>query len=230
VDPTNQLDWPNDKLGNKLPLAALVTIHSGAPDTQASGAARINFDTTRVTATQLRQLGLNRFTASQIAGHAFTSYSSLFAVRGMNLTYAGELLNVATFSTTTTTTGKFNINTASAAALETIPSMTSDVANAIVQQQTSGYETLGAVANLAGFTTRSLGAIADSLTIGSNTWIVRAYGQNGSASTAIEAVVGMRSNQIQVISCNRLHTVQIPSWWDWDQQTTSNVQAGTTTQ
>jgi hypothetical protein len=145
-------------------------------------------------------------------------------------TYAGELLNVATFSTTTTTTGKFNINTASAAALETIPSMTSDVANAIVQQQTSGYETLGAVANLAGFTTRSLGAIADSLTIGSNTWIVRAYGQNGSASTAIEAVVGMRSNQIQVISCNRLHTVQIPSWWDWDQQTTSNVQAGTTTQ
>jgi len=156
------------------------------------------------------------------------NFPELYALPGMTTSQEALLLDNVTFSTATRTTGTINLNTATLPVLQSIPFVSSTVAEAIVQQQSSGFTTgLGELANL-GLTGPLLGEVATGFTVGSDTWIVRAYGQSGGVGSAEEAVVGFRNSQLQIISINRLHTAGIPSWWGWDSTTTSTQQAGVT--
>ena len=59
-------------------------------------------------------------------------------------------------------------------------------------------------------TTRQLGQLADSFTVGGDTWLVRAYGESGGVGVAVEAAVGLRGGQVQVINWERLGTAGDP--------------------
>ena len=224
---TTTLTLPTDQNGATLPLAALLTVDSGAPNTQASGSARINLGARGVNVTALTRLGLSRNLAMQLAARApFTSFQTLSAVPGVNTSAMERLLNAVTFTTAKRTQGKINLNTATQAVLQTVPSITTDVASSIVAQQSSGFSTLGALATVPGITARQLGQIADSFTVGGDTWLVRAYGESGGVGVAVEAVVGLRNGQVQVINWNRLSTGTIPTWWGWVADPTQTLDAG----
>lgn len=242
ITPTTT-DWPTDQDGNNLPLASIVTVDSQSPMTNANGQTMINLSTARgstaggrvslnnAAQTALRRLearGLSTRGTSQLASHLpINSFHTLFS-KIPNLSQADEevLLNNVTFSTATTKSGLYNINTTAEGVLDTIPNMTDGIASAIVQQQATGYSNLGALVSVGGMSRDKLMDLADELTVASNTWIARIYGQNGSVGVAYEAVIRNTNSQVQIVNLNRLNTAGIPSWWAWDAEPTATLQAG----
>jgi type II secretory pathway component PulK len=219
---------PTDIAGNPTPLAALFTVDAGSPTTQAVGTARTNFNTRNINRLTLARLGIRGNLANEIATRGpFTSFRTLFALPGMNRTIITSLLNVASFTTATRATGKLNLNTVSQAVLQTVPNLPQATATSLLQQQTAGFQTLGALASVQGITTGQLAQVADYFTIGSDTWIVRTYGKDEDTYYAEEAVVGFRNGKIKVISQEKINTSGVPEWWNWDTTTTGSEDAGT---
>jgi general secretion pathway protein K len=227
---TTVAQYPVDQNGANLPLAALLTVDSGSPNLRADGTARVNFNSRALAMTAVRALGINQQLATAIVTRArqrpYTSFADLFSTPGMNNAAITSLLNAATFTTNTRLTGKLNLNTATQAVLQTLPTVSSDLAAAIVAQQSTGFSTLGQLTSVQGITAAQLRQISDNFTIGGDTWTARIYGQSGGAGVAYEAVIGMRNKQVQVVNLNRLNTVGVPSWWAWSDQTTSTLDAG----
>ncbi len=232
---TTVLPLPTDSSGNILPLASMFTVDSGAPNVSYTGTALINLSTRPSAAVGLRLITLGvsrqivaRLTSTAVGNPPVTSWAALLSLPGVNSAQEQILLNNVTFSSATRLTGEINLNTASLAVLESIPNVTPTIAQAIVSQQSSTFQGLGGLATVGGISRTLLPTLAGSFVVGSDTWIVRAYGESGGVGSAEEAVVGFRNNQLQIISVNRLHTAGIPSWWGWDTTTTSTQQAGVT--
>ena len=147
----------------------------------------------------------------QIAARApLTSFSALLALPGVDAETARTLLDVVTFTNDKRIEGKINLNTAPQAVLRTLPAVTPGVASAIVSQQSAGFHSLGDLANVRSVDQPRLAKIADSFTVGSDTWIVRAYGRSGGVGVAVEAVVGLRDGRAQVLTWTRLSTTGHP--------------------
>lgn len=212
---------PTDANGNVLPLAALFTVDSGAPNTQASGSPRL-----MLSAAVLQRLGVRNPPA---AATRATSFQQLFQQLRVSSNIQQQILNEVTFSNPTTITrlpGKINLNTATQAVLQTIPNITSSMASSIVSQQSTGFSSLGQLATSAGLTPTQVEQTADDFSIGSDTWIVRAWGESGGIGSAIEASVRLTNGQVQVINYSRLKTTTIPTWWGWDDQASTTEDAG----
>ena len=229
---TTTLTLPSDQNGNVLPLASIFTVDSGAPNTSTAGASLINLDARNGTATNsLTRLGVPGQIAATITSAPRANFKALFAVRGvtsLSPNVLSNLLNGVTFTTAARTTGKINLNTASQAVLQSIPNVSTATAATIINQQTTGFTSLGALETTAALPAAELGQIADSFTVGSDTWIVRAYGESNGVGYAEEAVVGYRNSVLQIVSTNHLHTAGIPSWWNWNSTITETQQAGVT--
>ena len=216
-----------DSAGNDLPLAALLTVDSGAPNTRADGTPRINLGQGGVDTNALMSLGISPPIAAQIAsGAPFKGFQDLLSVPGMTPEAAGRLLDAATFTGDQRTQGKINLNTATQTVLQTIPTMTSDVAAAIVDRQTDGFDSLSQFATVPGMTPPRLAQLADSVTVGGDTWLVRAYGRSGGVGVAVEATVGLRGGRVQVVTWERLNTPGVPAWWGWSAEPSTVVDAG----
>lgn len=215
---------PTDSQGNILPLATIFTVDSQAPNTQADGSARLN-------PTQaLANVGVT-LRRGQTAPTTFAALASVAGVGG-NQNRIEQLLNTMSDSGTATgTKGKINLNTASQAVLQTVlqgEGLPTSIASSIVGQQSSGFSSLGQLATIPGVTPDQALQIADNFTIGSNTWIVRGYGQYQGVGCAVEAVIRVTNSQPQVVNWDRINTTSIPQWWDWQAQSTSTIQAGVT--
>lgn len=218
---------PTDAAGNDLPLAALLTVDSGGPNTRAEGTPRINLGQGGVDVNALTQLGISQPLAGRIAAQApYTNFQGLFQVPGMTQQALQPLLDAVTFTGDERIPGKINLNTATQSVLMTVPNMTSDIAAAIVSQQTNGFDSLGQLATVSGVTPQNLAQLADSFTVGGDTWIIRAYGRSGGVGAAVEAVVGLRGGQVQILTWDRLNTAAIPAWWDWSTEPSSTADAG----
>ncbi|MGI4791548.1 MAG: helix-hairpin-helix domain-containing protein [Janthinobacterium lividum] len=216
-----------DSEGNSLPLASLLTVDSGTGNTRASDAQRINLGQPGADPTALTQAGISPDIAMQIEAQApFTSFTTLLVLPIIQPQTAGALLDTVTFTTSTRVEGKINLNTASQAVLRTLPAVTPSLASAIVNHQSSGFRKLSELTTLPKMTPPLLAQIADSVTVGSDTWIVRAYGQSGGVGTAVEAVIGLRDGRAQIITWTRLSTTGLPGWWGWETQTSSAADAG----
>ncbi len=216
-------------LSNKqLPLIDFLTVDGGAPNTGANGAAKTNLGVRGVTVQQLARLGLTQAQATQVFNRIpLTSFQQLFAIPGLTPIAQQRLLDAVCFTAATRVTGKINLNTAPSWVLQTIPNVTLDIANAIVNQQSTGFTQLSQLATINGVAGNTLGRIADNFTIGSDTWIVRAYGKSGNIGTAIEATVVLTSGKLQIQKWDRLNSVGIPAWWNWEDEPTSTTAVGT---
>jgi len=149
---------------------------------------------------------------------------------------------------TTRVEGKINVNTATAAVLETIPApMTAAIANQIVAQQTTGFTSLNTFRTAIGLTTQQFNQLSSVLGVGSDTWIVRAYGESGGVGVAVEAVIGMRTPttsttgtttagttgttgatgaQARILNWSVQPSTGVPTWWIWNDQPTGSANAG----
>ncbi|HEY3330195.1 MAG TPA: helix-hairpin-helix domain-containing protein [Capsulimonadaceae bacterium] len=227
---TTSSQYPVDANGAALPLAALLTVDSGSPNTRADGTARVNFNVRNLSINTVQRLGIRRQLAQTISQRAqtrpYTSFSDLFQTPGLSTNDMRILLNAACFTTNSRLTGKINLNTATQGVLLTLPAMTPALAATIVTQQSTGFTTLGDLASLQGITPGQLRQLSDSFTIGGDTWTARIYGTSGGISVAYEAVVGLRNKQVQVVNLKRLSTSGVPAWWNWDADSTSTLDAG----
>jgi DNA uptake protein ComE-like DNA-binding protein len=223
----SQITLPTDPEGNVLPLASLLTAESGAPSVQADGLPRVNLGQPGADQAALTQAGVSAPLAMQLAsGTTYDSFATLLALPEVQPSDAGPLLNAVTFTSETRSEGKIDLNTASEAVLRSLPAVTPGIASAIVNRQEAGFHSLGELASLPGVDGPRLAQIADSFTVGSDTWIVRAYGSGGNAHTAVEAVIGRRSGNTQILSWTRLNTMGIPAWWGWNTQSNETTDAG----
>lgn len=216
-----------DSAGVALPLASLLTVDSGAPNTRADGLPRINLGQPGVDPEALTRAGVRAELAMQIAARApLTSWSDLLALPGVDAETSKTLLDAVTFTNGKRTEGKINVNTAPQAVLRTLPAVTPGVASAIVSRQSSGFHSLGELASVRGAEPPRLAQLAGGVAVGSDTWIVRAYGRSGGVGVALEAVVGLREGRAQVLTWTRLNTTGIPLWWGWDAQPKTTAEAG----
>lgn len=225
VNTSGAITLPTDPQGNSLPLISILTTDGGAPNTTASGTARTNLNRTGLTGSVFLQMGLTEPLADQLAARGpYTSFQSLLTQPGVTTAIATRLLNSATFSGGTRMTGKININTTTAAVLETNPLITTDIATAIVAQQSTGFTGLGDLTTISGLTTlNTLAQVADNFAVGSDTWIVRAYGECNGVGVAFEVTVLLANGRAQPQSWRRINTTGIPTWWGWQTDTTDTV-------
>lgn len=230
ADMTSTQIQPEDALGNPLPLIGMLTVDSGAPNTRADDSARVNFSQQGLNQNTLAQIGLNNqaVVAQLVARAPYTSFRALLGVPGIDATTAQTLLDGAGFGAATRLTGKININTASEQVLRSVPNLTPDVATAIVGRQASGFRSLGELSTVPGLSITALAQVADSFTVGCDTWILRVYGESGGVGTAVEAVVSKVNNKMQILKWNRLNVSGIPAWWGWQQEILTTTQLGAT--
>jgi type II secretory pathway component PulK len=207
---------PADAEGNPLPLADVLTVQSGMPNTRSDGSTRVNLARGVTNEAALSRLGLPEAIIEQIVrGGPYTSWSDLLSLPGLTPDNAGRLLDEFTFTAGNRREGKINNNTASEALLESLFTLPPDVAGALASRQAAGFGSLGELATVPGMTPSQLALIADSVGVGSDTWIVRAYGESGGVGVALEAVVGRRGDRTRVLSFDRLNGSRIPEWWHW---------------
>jgi type II secretory pathway component PulK len=221
---------PEDVDGNPLPLIDVFTTESGTPNTRADGTTRVNLAQGQMNEGMFSQLGISPAVAEQIIRSGpYSTWNDLLSVPGITPDAAGRLLDEFTVSANARLEGKMNINTATEAVLESQLALSPDVAASIVSRQAAGFSGLGELATVPGITSIQLAQLADSVGVGSDTWIVRAYGESGGVGVAIEAVVGRRNDRTLVLSYDRLNSSHIPTWWKWiDAADTTNAQAGST--
>lgn len=211
-----------DDAGNALPLAGLLTTDGGAPNTRVDGTAKVNLNVAQLNGAALTQFGINPQIANQVAaGGPYTTMRELLIAPGVTPDVQRQLLDGATTVPTNRLEGKINVNTATQAVLETLPGMTSDIAASLVSRQSAGLASLGDLVSVPGLSGVVLSQIADAVAVGSDTWIVRAYGSSGAVGVAVEAVVGMRDGRMRVITWNRLPNSRVPSWWNWQTDDTA---------
>jgi general secretion pathway protein K len=215
-----------DDDGEAVPLVRLLTTDNGMPNTQADGSARINLAQGRPQASVFINLGIAAPAAQNLAaGGPYPNFAALLARPVASGDVARRLLDGATF-VAARMEGRININTAPRAVLETIPGMTTDMARAIVTRQAAGFTSLGDLSTVPGLTGAVLGQIADAVGVGTDTWILRVYGESGGEGVALEAVVGLRNSRAQIVSLSRLPNTAPPAWWDWDVTPTTTTELG----
>lgn len=212
-----------DENGNPVALASILTVASGAPNTLAAGGARTNLNQNNLSPLTLVQLTLPVQLATQ---GPFTSFANLLGRPGVAPQSGQPVLDSATFTTETRLTGKVNINTASESVLLQLPGVTADIASAIVTRQSTGFATLGELSSIPGLSGATLGQVADSVCVGSDTFLVRTWGESGGVGVAYEAIVGVRNSRTLILQLERVNTTDIPAWWGWDEAATTSVASG----
>ncbi|HZO91902.1 MAG TPA: helix-hairpin-helix domain-containing protein [Chthonomonadaceae bacterium] len=226
-DSVSSAPLPEDAEGNPLPLASLITVDNGAPNTRANGQPRLNLGQRGVSPAALIRLGLTPNIAAQIVSRApYPSFSALLSQPGLNGQTIRLLLDNVTVTNGNRVTGKLNLNTASQAVLQTVPNVTPDIAANIVSRQASGFNALSDLTTVPGVSGALLGQIANVAAIGSDTWIVRAYGESGGVGVAVEAEVTLSNGEVQIKTWDRVNTAGPPAWWDWQEEPTSTIDAG----
>lgn len=213
---------------DQAPWIDLLFVDTSSPNQDATGRTRVNLNS--ATAPQL--LASARGVLSQAQAQAivqrrragrFASLADLLSVPLLTSSVVRRLVDHVTVDTGAELMGRLNVNTASAQALETLPGVTSDVADQIVQRRESNgdYQSVGDLLDLGQQTFR---ALVDRVTTKSSTFLVRARGelQNGTVR-AVEAWVQRDPRKPRVV---RWRVVpRTPGWsdWGWD-----SVGVGTT--
>ncbi len=226
---TNPL--PNLADGRQPTLYDIITADSYSPQTDQTGATKINANT--ATVQTLIQAGFDAATASAIIqGKGNGTYSSLGDVfgraSGLSQAQYGTVLDKLTVSSTTSLRGKLNLNTASEAALSTLPNLTSDLAQAIVQRQSTGFAALSELLEIPGFNNQqTLQNVADYFCVSSQYFIVRVIGEAGGTQVALEATIDLRSGKPRVVTMTEPPFSDMATRWGWTTNTSSTSQTGT---
>lgn len=223
IQSTNPLPTKPD--GSAYTLYDLSTVDSTSSNAGPTGGALPNIRTVG-NANQLTQRGIPQQLAAQIVArrNQITNYAALMRIPGMTTRAAQTLVNSYSVGTgnATTQTGKIDANTASQAALESIPNMTPDIATAIVQQQGTGFAQLGDLFNVSGYTPTVAAGSLDSLSTNSQMFIIRVIGYAGTTKISMEALVSITANGPQILKTTRPPMADMAADWGWDDQTSSD--------
>ena len=111
--------------------------------------------------------------------------------------------------------GHLNINTATAEVLSTLPGITQDIANQIVDSRpTNGYQLLSEILTVSG-DNAFLTAAADTLTVTSQSFRIRVVGKAGASTVGLEAIVTINNAIPTVIRVEQSNFSNMPERWSW---------------
>lgn len=213
------------------PLYSLCTVDSFSPNTGPSGAQKANINSASVE--QLVQAGLPPQVAAAVIAlrnsqGPFQSLGAALRAPGMNADSAAALVDGFMVGAQPRTEGRINVNTATEEVLATMPEITSDVAQSIVSQQSAGFQSLGALLQVPGFTLETLQATVDRLTISSETFLVRIEGRAGSIRYPLEVVVRANGGAVRVVKTLDPPKSDMRELWGWADDPTNDVDLGET--
>ena len=204
--------------GRQPVLADLVTTESFSPQLAPSGAALINVDIAPGANFQQRlvQAGLSQQGAQaiQAGGRTYADVGAVVA-RVQQRDYA-TVLDRLTTSAATRVEGKINLNTATEAALMTLPNMTQDLAQGIVNYQATGFTKPSDLLLVSGFNTAAnLRNFAGYFTVRSSVFLVRVSGECNGSKVALEGVVDTSSGNPRLVKMHDQPYADMPTRWGW---------------
>jgi len=196
-----------DANGNTVPVPVLydlLTVDSVSQDVGANGQAKMGVNSAAATVQSLARLGLPVNIAAaivqrRVTGRPFTSIGQVLALPGVNARTAASIIDNLSITGNARVTGKLNLNTVTEDVLNTIPNITPDQVRTIIQQQQTGFTSLGQLATLSGITTRDLQNLVDYFTVNSETFTVRIEAEAGDIKKAYEATISIEGNTPRVI-------------------------------
>jgi DNA uptake protein ComE-like DNA-binding protein len=216
-----------------IPLYDLIGLDcfSTASNPEGDGKANINLPT--LTAQQLAQNAqipqANAQTIIQQRGlqpnQQFPNLSTVINLPGFqnNQTLIRSVLDRMTTSATERVEGRINVNTATIQVLQTIPGISQDLAEQIVSNRPSGgYRLLSELLTVSG-DSAFVGAVADSLCVNSQSFLIRIVGKAGRMTVAIQALVTI-SDSVPTIT--RIEDAPFPdmaSRWNWQEPATETT-------
>jgi len=231
--PADLFDPPTDQTSNPLP-----TLPDGADPTLSDlfttvsvGGAYNTRGTALPALSSVSMQTLQRGQFANIAQQLYnarndTTWATLLRAVRMSSGQLQALLNAYTIGSET---GKININTATAAVLQTIPNLTSDIAQSIVNQQTNGFPQMGSIMSTPGLTTvGSVQNFLDYFTVKSQTFLVRVIGSCGTAQVPLEATLSVTTtngtNTVTIQSIDEQPFNDMTGRWGWNQTTNNDIQ------
>lgn len=223
-DTTTTTNLGSGSTDSELPLVDLVTVDSTAPNLDPSGAQRQNINTAQVQG--LIQLGFNPILANAIiqrrnAVGTFTQMAQVLQTPGMTNQNAQQLMDSFTVNTEAVDTGKININTAPVEVLRTIPNVTEDIVQSILTRQGS-FGSIGELATLNGVNILVLQSLADLVTVGSNTFVVRTMGIAAGRHAYLQAIVRVENGEAKIIRMETPPFADMDDRWGWESETTQD--------
>lgn len=207
-------------------VAQLCTVESFSPNTDAAGGARQNINNAQLQ--QLQQAGLSAQVATAIIARRnavgrFSSMNQVFLTPGLDQRSAGVLLDRYAADAQTRLEGRINLNTATEDVLRLNPNITSDIAQAIVSRQASGFANLSEILQIPGVTVQMLSQIADTFTVGSSIFVVRVMGTSGDTVVSLEATVRVDESGPTILKVSQSPETNMTTIWEWDAEPTSET-------
>lgn len=211
------------------PLIQLVTVDSFCPNTDGTGQRRQNINSAQQQ--QLTQAGLSQQVAQAIIARrnglgSFTGMSQVMTVPGLNNQSAGVLLDRFAVNNSARLEGRVNLNTATEDVLATLPGIPADVAQAVFSRQSTGMANLSEVLQIPGVSLQTLQQIADSITVGSDTFIVRCEGTAGSTREQMESVVQIINGAPVVVKTLETPKADMTTDWGWPAESSTDTVLG----
>lgn len=214
---------------DRLPLYEMLTVDSYSAQTTATGQAKLNINGGNLTASTLAErIGVSTQVAQAILGtqtnrNRYARIGDVLA-RAPSNAHAAILDNV-TVNAANPVEGKININTATEEILLTIPGLTPDVVQGILQRQPNGgFTQLSDILSVLGLSDLNvLQQVADVFATSSQSFLVRAIGSVGNASVPIEALIVIENNQPRVKQIRDYPLDNPIERWKWEEEASTEV-------
>ena len=174
------------------------------------------------TVNRLVGLGLSQNSANRLQAARPTSLGGAIALI-QSIQDKRVILDNCTFSPATRIAGLINLNTASQNVLATVPGINANTAQALVNQQQTGYTRLSDVLNVAGYSAAAATASIDYFCVESSTFIVRVIGYCGGTSVAMEGVVDIINNTPRLIRLSDVPFTDVIERWNWNSTTSTDT-------
>jgi len=208
-------------------LYDLLTANAYSPNTRPDGTARVNINAQGTTAQTLQQppISIPVNIAIQIAARKnWGGIGEVLALPGAQTDdVQRSVLDYLTTNGATRLTGKINLNTASESVLSSVPDLTPDMVQAILQRQSQTFTTLSELTSIPGMTGQALQSAANVFTVQSQTFLVRVIGRHGSQRYGVEAIIEIRNNIPTVVAIQSPPFTDMRSRWYWQDETTTEV-------
>ncbi len=233
-DPYTLYEIPENTTGSTLgtnlseelpPLYELLTVDSQALNQNPQGDPKSNVNNASIG--QLIQAGLDAPIAVAIVRQrnqqgTYSSWAQLLQVQGITLQNAELLLDNLTLETTEEVTGLINLNTASEAAIASLPGVTPDIANAIISRQAT-FSTQGDLTGVPGINLNILGQLAGQTTVGGTTFIIRALGVSDTRQVALQVTVRIIEGVPTILRKETYPFVDAVVRWGWQDEAASET-------
>lgn len=225
VSGTNQIVGPD---GQVPILADVFTSYSFSPEINSTGQTRVNVNAQATNAQRLQQapISLPFLLAQQVA--ARKNWTGVGEILGLPLAQNADvrqrILDNLTTSGNPRSEGRLNLNTVTETVLSSVPELTPDAVEAILQRQTQGFTSLGDLATVPGITNAVLTQVASRFSVISQTFRVRIMGESGSARFPLEVTIDVQNNLPKVIAVQRPPRQDVLARWNWQPEPTAEIE------